>query len=606
MALDLELLPDFLTEAGELLDKVEVQLIELERNPSPNLLNEIFRGFHTIKGGASFLGADNLVQTCHAIENIFDLLRKESIRLNKNIMDIIMDGMQDVRRMFEELAIQREPGPSEPSLIHHLHYIIQHGDVDPSFLKVKTEAPSPTTSISVEHEVEHVSHDTNKTIPWNDYFNAVVPESVQQHPTTTVVEVSAPTMTPETPVQATTPSASVAPTANNAPSAEKETTIRVETGRLDQVLTMSGEIGLTKNRLNNFLMQLRHISSLLPADFMPQYESTMEQLNLQVTDLQNAVMKTRMQPIGRLFQRYPRVVRDLSRTLEKDVVLHLEGEETEIDKTMIEELSDPLIHLIRNAVDHGIENASGRVEKGKNKTGNVWLGASQQGDSVFVTIRDDGAGMDPDVLRQKVVEKGLLTPQEANNLSDQEAYNLIFMAGFSTKEVATDVSGRGVGMDVVRTNIQRLNGTINIDSKKGHGTVFIIKIPLTLAILPILVIYDGDQPFAVPLNNVQEIIPIQAENHHTVGGRQVLSVRDEVLPYRSISHILGREHESTLRSYGMILHHGSNTTVIGLNRFGTREDIVVKPLEQMKPPGISGATLLGDGSVVMVIDIDAI
>lgn len=603
MALDLELLPDFLTEAGELLDKVEVQLIELERNPSPNLLNEIFRGFHTIKGGASFLGADNLVQTCHAIENIFDLLRKESIKLNKNIMDVIMDGMQDVRRMFEELAIQREPGPSQPILLHHLHYIIQHGDVDPTSLKVvATETALPSTPTTVTTA-------PSDGLVWTSYFNAVVPPHARVPEEASIVAEYTPTGdTGNHSINDPTPPAQVhnTPQPMSAAPVEKETNIRVDTSRLDQVLTLSGEIGLTKNRLNNFLMQLRHIAALLPSDFMPQYESTMEQLNLQVTDLQNAVMKTRMQPIGRLFQRYPRVVRDLSRTLEKDVVLHLEGEDTEIDKTMIEELSDPLIHLIRNAVDHGIESADGRAEKSKSKTGNVWLGASQQGDSVFVTIRDDGAGMDPDVLRQKVVEKGLLTSQEANNLSDQEAYNLIFMAGFSTKEVATDVSGRGVGMDVVRTNIQRLNGTINIDSKKGHGTVFIIKIPLTLAILPILVIYDGDQPFAVPLNNVQEIIPIQETDHHTVGGRQVLTVRDEVLPYRSISHILGRESESTLRAYGMILHHGSNTTVIGLNRFGTREDIVVKPLEQMKPPGISGATLLGDGSVVMVIDIDAI
>jgi len=315
------------------------------------------------------------------------------------------------------------------------------------------------------------------------------------------------------------------------------------------------------------------------------------------------VMKTRMQPIGRLFQKYPRLARDLARQLGKDVELVISGEETEIDKTMIEDLNDPLVHLVRNAVDHGVEGPEDRLAAGKPAKSLVRLSAMQAGDHIVIEIADDGRGMRPDAIRQKAIEKGLIDVETANTLDDRQCLNLIFLPGFSTKEQISDVSGRGVGMDVVKTNIQKLNGRIDINSVAGHGTTITISLPLTLAILPVLVVRLGEQPFAVPLSMVREIIPIKPEEIQRVSGKATMVVREEVLPVRSLADLIGWP-QTAMPAFGVLMQSTVTTFILAIDGFVGRDDVVIKPLHDIKPKGIAGATLSGDGQVVLVLDME--
>jgi two-component system chemotaxis sensor kinase CheA len=388
---------------------------------------------------------------------------------------------------------------------------------------------------------------------------------------------------------------------NDRVAVSQETTIRIDTNRLDQVLNLSGEIGLAKNRLNCLRTDI--LGGKTDAETLRALDEAVSHLDLLVGDLQNAVMKTRMQPIGRLFQKYPRVARDMSRQLGKKVELILEGEDTELDKTMIEELGDPLIHLVRNAVDHGIESPEERLAAGKPETAEVVLSAQQLGDHIVLQIRDDGRGMRPDALRQKALQKGLIDAETAANLDDRQALHLIFLPGFSTKDEVSNFSGRGVGMDVVRTNIQRLNGRIDIESVWGRGSTFSISLPLTLAILPVLVVKANQQSFALPLALVREIIQIRPLEVQEVAGRATMLVRDEVLEIRSLSRLIGWQ-PSGPPAYGVLLNAAIGSFILGVEGFVGRDDVVIKPLEDIKPKGIAGATLSGDGSVVLVLDME--
>ncbi|MFO0523916.1 MAG: chemotaxis protein CheA, partial [bacterium] len=383
----------------------------------------------------------------------------------------------------------------------------------------------------------------------------------------------------------------------------KDNTIRIDTARLDQVLNLSGEIGLTKNRLTCLRTEIMQGKTSI--DVFRALDEAVSQLDLLVGDLQNAVMKTRMQPVGRLFQKYPRMARDLARQLGKELDLELSGEETELDKTMVEELNDPLVHLVRNAADHGIESPEDRRMAGKPEKGTVRLSARQAGDHIVIEISDDGRGMRPDVLRRKAVEKGLMDIEAASSLDDRQALHLIFMPGFSTKDEVSSVSGRGVGMDVVKSNIQKLNGRIEITSEPGSGTRIAISLPLTLAILPVLVVRVGEQPFAVPLSMVREIIPIRADEVQAVSGRATMVVRDEVLPVRTLSGLIGWPQPVQPR-YGVLLQAALSSLVLAVDGFIGRDDVVIKPLDQIKPKGVAGATLAGDGSVVLVLDMEAL
>lgn len=367
------------------------------------------------------------------------------------------------------------------------------------------------------------------------------------------------------------------------------------------VLNLSGEIGLTKNRLTTLRTEI--LQGLNTGVTLRSLDESINQLDLLVGDLQNAVMKTRMQPVGRLFQKYPRLARDLARQLGKDVDLVLSGEETELDKTMIEDLNDPLVHLVRNAVDHGVESPEERIAAGKNPQSTIQLTAEQVGDHILITITDDGKGMSPEGLRRKAVEKGLIDQETANGLDEKQCLQLIFMPGFSTKDQISSVSGRGVGMDVVRTNIQKLNGRIDINSTQGEGTRISISLPLTLAILPVLVVRSCNQPFAVPLAMVREIITFDPNTMQEISGKPTIVVRDEILPLRALSALLGWQ-PTQKPHFGVLMQSAEKSFILAVDSFVGRDDVVIKPLQNIRPKGVAGATLSGDGSVVLVLDME--
>lgn len=609
-----ELLQDFLLEAGELLSQVDNKLVELEKRPDDkDLLNDIFRGFHTIKGGAGFLNVEHLVALCHRTENLFDKLRNGELALSPELMDSILAATGTVRNMFGDLSQSVQPGPADPVLIANLEAALSGKPVSspaaaPATPVASTPEPAPAQAPSggddINWDILHAAL-TGAPIPATQ---AAAPTMEVAKAVTEAVATAAPA--PEQPAAPRAAPPQDLPTPSSRPisagaappqNLQKETTIRVDTARLDQVLNLSGEIGLTKNRIANLKSQILHGKT--DQETLKTLDVAVSQLDLLVSDLQNAVMKTRMQPIGRLFQKYPRLARDLARQLGKDVELVLSGEETELDKTMIEDLNDPLVHLVRNAVDHGVETADERQAANKPPKAIVTLSASQVGDHIYIEISDDGKGMRPDVIRNKAIQKGLIDNETANSLDDRQSLHLVFLPGFSTKDEISSVSGRGVGMDVVKTNITKLNGKIDVLSMPGQGSTFTISLPLTLAILPVLVVRLNNQSFAVPLSMVREIIPIKQQEIQRVSGRATMVVRDEVLPIRSLARLIGWEAQKS-PSFGVLMHAADSTFILAVDGFVGRDDVVIKPLSDIKPKGIAGATLSGDGSIVLVLDME--
>jgi two-component system chemotaxis sensor kinase CheA len=607
-----ELLQDFLMEAGELLSQVDNKLVELEKRPGDKeMLNDIFRGFHTIKGGAGFLNAENLVALCHRTENLFDKLRNGELSLSPELMDIIMAATGTVRDMFGDLAQATQPKVADPGLISRLEAAL-HGQlpsvpaaaaaVAPAAAQAQpTAAPAAASESAgaddINWEVLHAVL-TGAPVPQPA---AAAPAAAANVPADAAQAVPRPAPAPVTAPAQDLPMASRSAGAAPPQNLQKETTIRIDTVRLDQVLNLSGEIGLTKNRIANLKSQI--VQGKSDQETLKALDLAVSQLDLLVSDLQNAVMKTRMQPIGRLFQKYPRLARDLARQLGKDVELVLSGEETELDKTMIEDLNDPLVHLVRNAVDHGVESTEERIAAHKPPKAIVTLSASQMGDHIYIEISDDGKGMHPDVIRRKAVEKGVIDAETANGLDDRQSLHLIFQPGFSTKEEISSVSGRGVGMDVVKTNINKLNGKIDVLSVPGQGSTFTISLPLTLAILPVLVVRLNNQSFAVPLSMVREIIPLKEKEVQRISGRATMVVRDEVLPIRSLSRMIGWEAQGA-PAFGVLMHAAETAFILAVDGFVGRDDVVIKPLSDIKPRGIAGATLSGDGSIVLVLDME--
>lgn len=589
-----ELLQDFLAEAEELLSGVDNKLVELERNSGDrNLLNDIFRGFHTIKGGAGFLAANALVELCHLTENLFDQLRNGKKNLSAEMLDVILEATGVVRTMFGDLARRQQPPAADAQLLAKLRAALDGAPGLQKVAKPAPKAPATATANATGPDWNHLLQSLVGTVgPANDpvaHPAPTVPEAAQEAPAAPAIEVPPP------------PVAAAATRGADKVSHGNETTVRVDTQRLDQVLNLSGEIGLIKNRLNCLRRTALHQSP--DAKSLRALDETINQLDHVVGDLQNAVIKTRMQPVGRLFQKYPRLARDLARQLGKDVELEISGEETELDRHMIDDLGDPLVHLVRNAVDHGLESSAERLALGKPEKGVVRLSAQQAGDHILIQIADDGRGMRPDVLRRKAVEKGLLDAEAANGLDDRQSMALIFLPGFSTKEVVTSTSGRGVGMDVVKHNIQKLNGRIEIESTPGAGTTFSIALPLTLAILPVLVVRLGTQAFAVPLAMVHEIVVLDPKAVQLVAGRSTLVVRDEVLPVRSLAALLGWQPVGPAR-YGVLMQSVMNRFVLAVDSYAGREDVLIKPLQDVKARGVAGATLSGDGAVVLVLDME--
>jgi two-component system, chemotaxis family, sensor kinase CheA len=615
-----DLLQDFLQEAHDLLSDVDNKLVDLEKTPDDRgLLNDIFRGFHTVKGGAGFLNASELVTLCHLTENLFDRLRNGELQLTAELMDVIMDATKGVREMFGELGQMVQPQPAESRVIAALQGAL-NGEVP---------GASPAT-VAISPAVEPVT--TANTVTPASTGSAAEPDWNQLHAVITGQPVKAaegeliPRAETASGVAEKITAAPVAQAVgdadaqgaspygrrtsdrpNPAPAAARrseerarENTIRVDTSRLDQVLNLSGEIGLTKNRLTSLRADI--LAGKSDSETLHALDQAVSQLDLLVSDLQNSVMKTRMQPIGRLFQKYPRIARDLARQLGKDVELVLAGEETEVDKTMIEDLADPLIHLIRNAVDHGVEMPEERAAAGKPAKSLVRLEARQEGDHIVLIIADDGKGMSAERIRAKAVDKGLISEEEANTLDERQSLNLIFLPGFSTKAQVSDVSGRGVGMDVVKTNIQKLNGSVEIRSEPGKGSVFLISLPLTLAILPVLLVLLGGQPFALPLSLVREILPIDQQRIQEVGGKETMVVRGEVLPIISLARMLGWPLERT-PEYGVFMQTAERSFILSVDSFAGRDDAVIKSLEDFRPKGVAGVTTLSNGQIVLILDM---
>lgn len=675
---DEEILQDFLIEAGEILEALSEQLVELENDPdNADLLNAIFRGFHTVKGGAGFLALGELVDVCHGAENIFDLLRTNQRTVSSELMDVILQATDSINEMFALVQAGEPLVAADAHLLSELHRLSSPESEDavvapaevaeptaatPSnssdemseddFEKlldelhgggsVKPAAPAVSAASLSSNDSNEISDDEFESLlddlhGQGAFSQAVSAPEVQKTsdeinddefenlldeihgqgkgPQSSPVKAQPKVETPK-PVVKSVPAAKVAPVAKAAvakPAVAKpavaakekktpqpsqgETTVRVDTKRLDQIMNMVGELVLVRNRLTSLGMT-KEDEDLTKA---------VSNLDAVTTDLQGAVMKTRMQPIKKVFGRFPRVVRDLARSLNKEIKLILEGEETDLDKNLVEALADPLVHLVRNSVDHGIEDPDDREANGKAREGTVTLSASQEGDHILLTIKDDGAGMNAEKLKQIAIDRGVLDADAAARMPDSEAFSLIFAPGFSTKTEISEVSGRGVGMDVVKTKITQLNGTVNIDSELGVGTVLEIKVPLTLAILPTLMVVIGKQTFALPLAAVNEIFHLDLTNTNMVDGQLTIIVRDKAIPLFYLDQWLVRNYVDKPRDAGHVVIVQVGTQQIGfvVDSLIGQEEVVIKPLDRLLhgTPGMAGATITSDGGIALIVDV---
>ncbi len=642
MAIDLndEIVQDFLVEAGEILEQLSEQLVDLESRPDDkDLLNAVFRGFHTIKGGAGFIGLSTLVEVCHRAEDVFNLLRQGDRRVDARLMDVVLRALDVVNEMFGQVRGGIEPGEAPASLLEELGALLA---AEATVEEVPTPEPAPVAAAPASDEIsddefealldalggqrpkeastgrQAEAAEASGAAPagddiTEDEFEALLDQihGKGHHPGAQLEESPPPVQPKPAPAPAPVAAEPAAPPGRTgsvpakAPGersgSQAESTVRVDTEVLDHIMNMVGELVLARNRL----------VALEAVNADEHLAKAVNNLDVVTADLQSGVMRTRMQPIKKVFGRFPRVIRDLARTLNKEVVLEMEGEDTDLDKNLVEALADPLVHLVRNSVDHGIESPAVREAAGKPRQGRVVLSAEQAGDRILLTIADDGAGMDPDLLRRKAVEKGLMDEATAARLDERDCYNLIFMPGFSTKSEISDVSGRGVGMDVVKTRISQLNGSIEIDSMAGKGTTIRIKVPLTLAIVPTLMVMLGAQIFALPLVNVSEIFDLQTTMTNVVDGQLVVRVRDRPLPLFYLSHWLVSGPGSQFRGDGthvVVVHVGTQQVGFVVDHLLGQEEVVIKPLGAMLhgTRGFAGATITGDGRIALILDVPSL
>jgi|AntRauTorckE6833_2_1112554.scaffolds.fasta_scaffold04475_4 two-component system chemotaxis sensor kinase CheA len=708
---DQDILQDFLVEAGEILEQLSEQLVDLEQSPDdPELLNAIFRGFHTVKGGAGFLQINPLVDCCHNAENVFDTLRKHQRQVTPELMDTVLSALDAVNEMFETVRGDEMPEPADPSLLDALAYYAKpesEAGEPPAAVAEQTEQATGNTESADSNTPTSTSNGSEEQgdITDEEYealLNALSPEDKAAMQKTAVEDKSkeatkgsasasggnddlitedefdqlldelhgkgkgpgadvskekkeapqpaapasggnddlisedefdqlldelhgkgkgpgaAPKPASKPPQQeakepakkeapAKPPEPQAKPPATQAKTPAKkeaaaDSTVRVDTSRLDEIMNMVGELVLVRNRL------VRLGSDSTDSELA----KAVANLDVVTADLQTSVMKTRMQPVKKVFGRFPRIIRDLSRKMNKEIKLEMIGEDTDLDKNLVEALADPMVHLVRNSADHGIEQPEDREKKGKPREGTVILAAEQEGDHILLTISDDGAGMDPEVLKRKAVEKGQLDQDAADRLTDQEAFNLIFAAGLSTKDQISDVSGRGVGMDVVKTKISQLNGTINVWSELGKGSKIIIKVPLTLAIMPTLMIKLQDQTFALPLVNVNEIFQLDISRANKIDGQEVIIIRERTLPLFHLRRWLIRDiakreitQEELKEAHVVVVSIGNQQVGFVVDDLIGQEEVVIKPLGQMLhgTPGLAGATITGDGRIALILDI---
>ncbi len=669
MNIDDEIRHDFLIEAGELFDLLNDQLAELEKNPlDTELLNAIFRSFHTIKGGAGFLELKQMVEVCHRAEDLFDLLRKGEVQVDSDLINVIFEVLDVVGDMFERLRENEPLQENDTVLLQKLDSYLPTNNpativekspekpvdnpgvvatateitktMDDEFEQMRLSAidaknkavdDAPSNGLITDDEFDNLldeihgkgKHSTlsddsssEKTLPvepaasnliTDDEFENMLDEMHGKNKgpgssvTVSSVAVEEPAAQIHTPVDKAQDVESVAKVSDKKVPIKKDSSVRVDTERLDDIMNLVGELVLVRNRLTMLKQGMKqgHVTDAIAT------------LELVTTDLQSSIMKTRMQPIKKVFNRFPRLIRELANKLNKDINLKLVGEDTDLDKSLVEALADPLIHLVRNSADHGIEIPEERYGAGKPRQGTITLSAQQEGDRVLLMVTDDGKGMDHAVFRKKAVESGMMSQDAADRLSDKDAYNLIFAPGFSTKSEISDVSGRGVGMDVVKTRINELNGSIEIDSTLDKGSVITMYLPLTLAILPTLMVMLDKYQFALPLNNVYEAFNMEPDNINLVDDREVMRVRGETLPLYYLYPWLVRNNDFNgpeTHQKVIVVKMGSLRFCLVVDQIVGQEEVVIKPLGAMlkSTAGFAGATITGDGNIALVLDMPSL
>jgi two-component system, chemotaxis family, sensor kinase CheA len=597
-AFDDDITADFLVEAGEIAARLGEELVALERSPSdPDLLNAVFRGFHTIKGGAGFLNLTPMVEICHALEEQFGEVRAGRRVLDPELCDGAQEALDHVTTMLAELGRGEALTPAPDGLIVRLNSAEQASAAKSASITVEAPVAAPAAGDEItDAEFESLLDELQGKQP-----AAATPEPAAPaaDPPSVALAVPENLPAPATPSRAA-PRRPPAPTVELVPAKLDvgiETTIRIDTKRLDAIVNLVGELVLARNRLKTLRGNRRE----------DEVDRAIAALDVTTTRLQSAVMKTRMQPVGRVFSRFPKVARDVARAVRKEVELELQGAETELDRTLVESLADPLVHLVRNAIDHGIESPEHRERAGKPRAGRVILAARQEGDHIAIEVRDDGGGIDPEIIKAKARERGLIDAESAARLGHDEALQLIFLPGFSTKAVVTDISGRGVGMDVVQSKIRELNGRVTIHSRLGEGSRFLIRVPLTLAILPALLVHGAGRVFALPLASVQEVLPFQPDKLRWVDGREVLDLRQHPMPLVFLRRWLGEAPQET-HSHVVLLITGEGPLGLVVDQVRGREEVVIKPLPRTLRGvgGHVGATLTGDGRMALILDVDAL
>ena len=605
-----DMLKDFVVEALDLSTNVEEHLMSLERNPDdPNALNALFRSFHTIKGGAGFMNLPAMVSACHLTENLFDALRTGKIPVTPEAIEASLEANGFVADQLNQLAAGAEPA-SLPAMPEHLAKSLT------AAIEGKGAAPKAPPKPAAKAAAKPAAKDKPKAKPaprahdaadldWVGYFNAVVPPHAQVAADSAAgvadaEEEEAEEEAAPSPVATTVPAAAKAAPASertvNAP--VKEDSIRVDSAKLDALLEVAGESVQAANQAAVLLEKLNQFQfEGDAATLMSALAETLNRASRYSTELQRATLSTRMQPVGRLFQKFPRLVRELAKELGKDVELVIEGAETEVDRVVVDSLYDPLVHMLRNALDHGIEEGPDRAAAGKPSKAVISLKAWQEASSVMIELSDDGKGMDPKKLREKAMSKGLINENAAQ--TDDEAFQLVFLPGFSTKEVASSVSGRGVGMDVVKTAVEKHRGTIRIDSKLGFGTRFSIRLPIELSIVPTLMVRTAGAALAMPMAVVERVVELPDE-FQAVGGSPVMRDQGRPLPVLSLSSILG--YESNTEKVGIVMAVPSPYILSVASVDGTA-DLVIKPMTAISVPGIAGTARSAEGELVLVIGL---
>ncbi|WRE62548.1 chemotaxis histidine kinase/response regulator CheAY2 [Helicobacter pylori] len=646
-----EIMEDFLIEAFEMNEQLDQDLVELEHNPEDlDLLNRIFRVAHTIKGSSSFLNLNILTHLTHNMEDVLNRARKGEIKITPDIMDVVLrsidlmktllvtirdtgsdtnngkeNEIEEAVKQLQAITSQNLEGAKEETKEAPKKESQEEAKKENIKENQENKAKAPTaeslasdnpladepdldyTNMSAEEVEAEIERLLNKRQEADKERRAQKKQEAKPKQEVVPKTETPKTETPKAPKTETKTKAKADTEENKAPSVGVEQTVRVDVRRLDHLMNLIGELVLGKNRLIRIYGDVEERYD--GEKFLEELNQVVSSISAVTTDLQLAVMKTRMQPVGKVFNKFPRMVRDLSRELGKSIELIIEGEETELDKSIVEEIGDPLIHIIRNSCDHGIEPLEERRRLNKPETGKVQLSAYNEGNHIVIKISDDGKGLDPVMLKEKAIEKGVISERDAEGMSDREAFNLIFKPGFSTAKVVSNVSGRGVGMDVVKTNIEKLNGIIEIDSEVGVGTTQKLKIPLTLAIIQALLVGVQEEYYAIPLSSVLETVRISQDEIYTVDGKSVLRLRDEVLSLVRLSDIFKVDAilESNSDVYVVIIGLADQKIGVIVDYLIGQEEVVIKSLGYYlkNTRGIAGATVRGDGKITLIVDVGA-